>query len=141
MKPSIPLVVLVPALAAVLAGCSTVNSRIKDHQAAYDASPPSVQDKIRKGQVDVGFTQEQAAMALGRPDRIVTRKTASGERQTWIYGGNRARVGMGFGFGSWGGGPVAMGTSVGVEEPVGEYDPRMRVTFEQGQVVSVENRH
>ena len=65
-------------LAALLAACATPESRIRDNQAAFDAFPPSVQQKIRAGQADIGFTPEQVRMALGEPDHKYTRSSAEG---------------------------------------------------------------
>jgi|CXWL01.1.fsa_nt_gi hypothetical protein len=126
--------------AAALAGCSTVSSRIKKHQAAFDASSPEVQQKIRDRQVDVGFTQEQVAMALGRPDRTYTRKTSSSTQEVWAYGsGGGSSVGFGFGMAS-GWSPMYSG-GVGINSSDGGYyEDRIRVVFENGVVASVENR-
>lgn len=124
--------------AALLAGCSTINSRIQDHQAAFDASSPAVQRKIKAGQVDVGFTQEQAAMALGRPDRIFTTKTAARIREVWVYGAGGGGVRVGIGFASFGPhSAVGVGTAVGDGSGGGA---RLRVIFDGGVVTSVVTR-
>lgn len=128
------------AALALLAACAGVESRIKKHRAAFDASAPDVQEKIRQGRADVGFTREQAAIALGRPDRVYTRKTADSEQEVWSYGrGGGARPSIGFGFGVSGGGPGFYGGGVGVEQG---WDPgeRLRLAFENGRVVSVEDK-
>ena len=67
-------------IAAALAGCAGPRQRIKKHQAEFDSYTPEIQQKIRAGQVDVGFTDRQVALALGRPDRVYSRKTASADR-------------------------------------------------------------
>jgi hypothetical protein len=126
------------AALAALAACTSVNSRIRDHQAAFDAYPPGVRETIRRGGVDVGFTKEQTALSLGRPDRTYTRKTADGEREVWAYGVESAQPRVGFGFGLGMGGPVGIG--VGVSPDVQEGGANLRVVFENGAVVSVERR-
>lgn len=126
--------------AAVLAACSTPQSRIKKHQAQFDAYPPEVQQKIRDGQVETGFTFDQVELALGAPDRTFTESQPGREREIWSYGGNcEPRVGFGFGYGSWHRGGVGTGVSVGTG---GAYDcaDRIRVTFEGGRVVDVRRR-
>jgi hypothetical protein len=130
-------------LAAALAACAGPSSRIKKHQAEFDAYPADVQRKIRAGQVDVGFTDQQVALALGRPDRIYERKTANAQQEVWAYGGAYgSRVGVGFGLGM-GGGPgfYGGGGGVGVEtEPGIDHGERTRVVLQNGVVVAVESR-
>lgn len=71
--------------AAALVGCSTPASRIKKNPALFNSFPPEVQTKVSNGQVDVGFTKDMVAMALGRADRTYTRKTAAGSSEVWAY--------------------------------------------------------
>lgn len=129
------------ALAALLAACSSPASRIKKNQAAYDSWPPAVQESVRAGRADVGFTAEQVRVALGRPDRVYSRRTPEGSQEVWAWGGGGGpRTGVSFGFGSWGRGS---GTSVGVGVGSGgsdDPDDRARVVFQDGRVVSVETR-
>jgi hypothetical protein len=76
----------VAALAGVfLAGCSTVESRIKENPAAFASLDPQTQAEIRKGGVRVGFTTEMVYIALGRPDERSERVTAEGREEVWIY--------------------------------------------------------
>lgn len=127
-------------LIVLSAACSTVDSRIRRHQDAFDASSPEVQEKIRAGQVEVGFTQEQATMALGRPDRVSTRKTAIATQEVWAYGIDPVgpRVGLGFGMAYGGPGFLGMGTAIEGVSAGGE--ARLRVIFENGVAVSIESR-
>lgn len=124
------------ALAAVLAGCETTQSRIRRRRAEFDSYPPEIQKMIRDGRVEVGFTQEQAALALGRPDRIDSRETAQGVQEVWAYGVESAQVGFGFGLG----GPGYIGTGVDVAPAPSQGGARLRVTLQNGVVVSVERR-
>lgn len=126
------------ALAALLAACSSPASRIKKEQAAFDSWPAAVQASVKAGRADVGFTAEQVRVALGRPDRVYSRKTPEGAQEVWAWGGG-ARTGVSVGFGSWG---YGSGTSVGVGVGSGGDfpDDRVRVVFENGLVVSVEAR-
>lgn len=131
-------------LLAALAACQTPQSRIKKNQAAFDAYPPEVQTAIREGRADVGFTMEQAKMALGKPDRVYSQKTADTTREVWAYGiGGGPRVGLGFGMSSMSygnGGGSAYGSSVGVSSDLPDSHARVRYVFENGKVVSVERR-
>ncbi|MDD5658217.1 MAG: hypothetical protein PHF00_13280 [Elusimicrobia bacterium] len=124
----------VAGLAAVLSGCQTVSSRIRRNQAAFAASPPEVQEKIRHGVADIGFTSEQVYMALGKPDRVWSQKTAQAEQQVWVYGGESAVVGFGYGFAA---GPMGVGVGAAGEPRANT----MRITFENGRVVTVERRY
>ncbi len=128
-------------LLAALAACASPASRIKAHQAAFDAYPPETQRNIREGKAEIGFTREQVTMALGSPGRRYTRMTAGVDEEIWVYGaGSSARpsLGIGFGMGSYGmGGGVS--TGVGVESR-DDGDARVRVVFRDGAAVSVENR-
>src|SRR5688572_24003724 len=77
--------ILLPVTALILAGCSTVNSRINEHAAEYNHLDPDAQAKIRHGTIDVGFTPSMVYMALGEPDLKRHRTTNDGTSETWIY--------------------------------------------------------
>lgn len=128
-------------LAAALAACQTPATRIKKNQAVFDASPPEIQKAIREGRVEVGFTAAQAVMALGKPDRVYTQKTAAANQEFWEYGSGRGpNVGFGFGISSMGGGS-GFGTGVGVSSSdMGDPRARVRISLQNGVVASVERR-
>lgn len=65
-------------VAVLAAGCNTPGSRIKKNQALFDSFPPEVQAKVKDGQVDIGYTRPMVDIALGKPDRVYTRRTSSG---------------------------------------------------------------
>ncbi len=129
------IIALIPL--ALLAACSTPESRIADHRIAFEKYPAEVQQKIRAGQVDVGFTQEMVLMSLGEPDRKFTRKTEAGEVEVWGYHDNNPQFSFAFGLGS-GGRHSSMGG--GVEMSTGGYDPeeKIRVEFRAGLVTEVD---
>jgi outer membrane protein assembly factor BamE (lipoprotein component of BamABCDE complex) len=142
MKPRLPFLSCL-VLSLVVAGCSTVDSRIADNRAAFNTWPPAVQDKVVLGQIDVGFTTEQVRVALGEPDRVFTRTTADGTSQVWSYRDRGPRFGFGIGigtgsFGHRGGtfGGVSMGTGGGYHD-----DEKLGVVFDpSGKVASIETR-
>ena len=142
MKTRLPLLACV-ALGLMLAGCSTVDSRIAKNRAAFNTWPPAVQDKVVQGQIDVGFTYEQVRVALGEPDRVFNRTTADGTSQVWGYRDRGPRFGFGVGvgmgsFGRHGGsfGGVSMGTGTGYLD-----DEKMGVVFDpSGRVSAIETR-
>ena len=135
MRPILPLIALVSL--GLLAACSTPESRIAGSRVAFEQFPADVQQKIRAGQVDVGFTPEMVLMSLGEPARKFTRKTESGEVEVWGYHDNRPQFSFGLGLGS-GGRNSAVGGGVAVS--TGGYDPeeKVRVEFRDGRVTAVD---
>lgn len=125
---------------AVLAACSsTPASRIADHREAFRAYAPEVQQKIRAGRIDVGFTSEMVRLALGEPSRKFGRQTERGDTEVWVYHDDGPRFSFGFGLGTGGrhssmGGGLAMST--------GGYDPdeKMRVELRDGRVSEIDVR-
>ena len=142
MKTKLPKALCLLAALAV-AGCSTVDSRIAKNREAFNTWPPAVQDKVVVGQIDLGFTPEQVAVALGQPDRVFTRTTADGTSQVWSYRdrGPKFGFGVGVGMGSWGGRGGTFG-GVGINTGTGYHDDeKMGVVFDQsGRVSAIETR-
>jgi hypothetical protein len=135
----VPSFLLLLAFVALLAGCaSTPQTRISEHRELYRSFPSEVQRKVSAGQVDVGFTEEMVQLALGDPDRRVTRDTETGRDEVWVYANKEPRMSFGFGFGSYG---RRSGSSVGVSTSTGGYgrEERMRVVFRDGKVTAVES--
>ena len=132
------------ALALLLAGCNSLDSRIAKNRAAFDTWPPAVQGKVIKGQVDIGFTAEQVRVALGEPDRVFTRTTVDGTSEVWSYRdrGPHFSFGVGVGTGSFGRHSatsvgVGVGTNTGYRE-----DEKLGVVFDRnGRVERIEEAH
>ena len=72
-------------LGLALAGCSTVDSRIKEQSAVFQGLAPDAQQRIRQGQVAVGDTPDMVYMALGSADERQTKRDAQTSEETWIY--------------------------------------------------------
>jgi hypothetical protein len=96
-----------------LACASTPTSRIEDEQTLFDTYPTDVQEKIRAGQVDLGFDPQMVRMAMGDPDETSTETTEDGETLMWGYTRSRPGVSVGIGGGSFGGGG-GLGGGVGM---------------------------
>lgn len=125
-------------LVALLSACSTPDSRIDSNRAAFDQYPAAVQEKIRAGRVDVGFTPAMVRLALGEPNRTFTRKTETGEAEVWIYTDNKPAISFGIGYAS-GGSRSATGIGVGTSTGGREADEKARVEFRDGLVFAVES--
>lgn len=119
------------ALLAALA-CASPASRIADEQEAFDGYPPEVQERIRAGEIAVGFTEEQVRMALGEPDRKSQITGEDGVVDVWIWRRTTPGIGFGLGTGSYGG-RVGVGTGVTVGQGSRSED-EMVVEFVNGRV-------
>ena len=122
---------------ALLSACSTPETRIADRRAVFDALPAEVQQKIRGGKVEIGFTPDMVRMALGEPARIFMRQTETGATEVWIYHDEGPHFGLGIGIGSGGyhsavGGGLALLT--GADDP----DEKVRVVYRDGRVSEIE---
>lgn len=120
------------------AGCSTVDSRIKDNASVFNSLSPETQQKIRSGQVELGYTPEMVTMALGKPDRSYTRTNEKGTSEIWAYRDKKPTMSFGFGIGGGGGG-THVGSGIGITTGGDRYDDRLRVVFVDGKVSAVES--
>lgn len=73
------------ALVLLLAGCASPAYRIKKNPELFASFTPEVQEKVREGRIDIGFTRNMVLIALGPPARIYTRTTSGGETEIWSY--------------------------------------------------------
>lgn len=132
--------IILAAALPVAGGCSSPRSRIRREPEKFASYPAEAREKIRSGQVDIGFDQDMVWMALGKPRRRFTRTTREGVYETWVYGrGGRPGSGVGFSIGAasgGGGGVYGGGVSVGSG---GSYVDELRVVFQEGRVVAVES--
>ena len=74
----------------LLAGCatSTVDSRKKERQAAYNAISPEDKELVDKGQIQTGMSQDVVYIAWGRPSQILQNQEGNSGMQTvWLYEG------------------------------------------------------
>ena len=137
-SPSLLLCVITSAL--LLGGCaSTPQDRISQNRALYESFPAEVQRKVSAGQVDVGFTPDMVILALGKPERKLTRAEAGGESEVWVYIKSKPQFsfGVGVGGGSYSGGGYS-GGGVGVSTSTLPNDEYMRVVFVGGKVSAIE---
>jgi len=74
-------------LAACLAGCSgtTLEGRIAQRQAAFDAYPAETQARLLRGQIRLGDDMDAVWMVYGTPGEKIRRTDANGLTEVWIY--------------------------------------------------------
>jgi hypothetical protein len=71
--------------AAGLTGCSTFNSRAQQKAAVYNTLAPQTQQRLEKGKISIGDTQDMVFIALDTPDAKRDITTANGAESVWIY--------------------------------------------------------
>lgn len=124
--------------ASLLSGCASKPADRVEKKAALVASWPSdIQNKVKAGQVEVGYTKDQVWVALGDPDRIYTRTSTEGNTEVWAYLSHAPKFSFGVGVGSAGGGS-AMGGSVMVSPGQDHDDELKRVIFRNDLVQALE---
>ncbi len=70
----------------LLAGCAGgPEARIRRNPEVFAGFPPEIQEKVRRGEIELGFTPAMVQMAVGRPQRVNRRLTASGAAEIWVY--------------------------------------------------------
>ena len=69
----------------VLAGCATPEARIQKNPELFASLAVSDQQAIKEGRAALGFTPEMVKLALGDPDRVLTKTDASGVSEVWRY--------------------------------------------------------
>lgn len=131
-----------PVCAALflITSCSTPETRIPKHQAAFDSWPADIRENVKAGRVVVGYMPEMVVVALGEPDSVFTATSPQGAPvEIWGYLDNSPSWSIGVGMGS-ANGSSAVGTSVGVSSQNWGPNEKTRVTFEAGRVVAVQQR-
>ena len=68
-----------------LAGCQTIESRIKEKPDVFANADKATQDKVKQGIIDLGYTEDLVYLALGAPDQNRETVTATGKSVTWVY--------------------------------------------------------
>jgi hypothetical protein len=131
---------LLPILLLVLAGCATTPAeRINRNPSAFGSWPPEVRVVVRAGKVAIGFTPDQVRMALGDPDRVITRTTDQGPSEVWVYHGHGPMITVGVGI-MGGGGSTRVGGATEVSSGGRDSGDLLRVSFKDGRVSAVEQR-
>ncbi|MBI1374937.1 MAG: hypothetical protein GC159_19640 [Phycisphaera sp.] len=132
------LVVLLAA--ATLGGCAanTPAKRIEKEPDVFAALPADVQDKVRQGIIDIGFTRDAVRLAKGRPNRVYSRTDKTGANdEVWAYTreDTRTRTGVTVGVGGGSDG-VGGGVTIG-NRGYDDYE-YLRVVFTADRVTAIE---
>jgi outer membrane protein assembly factor BamE (lipoprotein component of BamABCDE complex) len=84
-KSSFSLAAVALAAAFCFSGCDTFNSRAREKSAVYNSLPASTQQRLERGKINVGDTQDMVYIALGNPEEKRDVTTASGTQTVWVY--------------------------------------------------------
>ena len=127
-----------------LAGCATPARRIQQNPQLFASFPAEVQQNVRQGRIELGYTQDMVLIALGQPDRVYARASVGHTNAVWSY--VSARLATDYRPMS---APVVLRDSRGrlrVVDELGWYDmrreqeyERLRVELESDKVVAVEH--
>ena len=139
MKPPLIFFSVLALLAAP--ACSTIRSRVAENRAEVETWPAGVQQKVGAGEIEPGYTPTQVSVALGEPDATLTRTSADGTADVWVYYDHGPTFGFGLGVGA-SRGSAGYGGGVGMDAgagggPIHAKEVR-RVVFERGVVSAVE---
>ena len=134
----------VALLLLLLAGCATTPAqRIQKNQELFDTLPVAEQARIRGGQIALGYTADMVRIALGDPQRQLTRRAPGGESTIWLYVDTlrryeRQRADIDGLLVSGPGGMRSIGGSAWVNVLQEREVFRIRVEFQQGLVTAIE---
>ena len=77
------------ALSACMTAQQLRDRRIASSQEIFNSFSTEIQQKIRDGQIELGFSEEMVRLAWGMPDMTYTRTTDQGEATVWTYSKTR----------------------------------------------------
>jgi len=69
----------------ILSGCNTPSQRIKQHRDTFETLDSDVQQNVRRGRVEIGYSKEAVRIALGEADRTYRRTTSEAQAEVWSY--------------------------------------------------------
>lgn len=71
--------------AFAVTGCDTFAHRAREKSATYEQLDPGTQQRLKRGDINVGDNADMVYIALGQPDERRTVTTADGQGDLWIY--------------------------------------------------------
>ncbi|MDL5050037.1 hypothetical protein QQ054_28925 [Oscillatoria amoena NRMC-F 0135] len=69
----------------ILQGCSTIQSRMRERQGAFNALPPEEKKLVQQGVIKTGMNQDAVYIAMGNPSRALAKSVKGVEYSSWIY--------------------------------------------------------
>jgi outer membrane protein assembly factor BamE (lipoprotein component of BamABCDE complex) len=72
-------------IAVAFSACTTTEHRISKNPDLFNRLTPEQQTMIKEGKVGLGFDKDMVYLAVGEPDRKITRTEASGSTEIWSY--------------------------------------------------------
>ena len=72
-------------VAVLLAGCSTFERRAGERSATFNQLDETTRQRLKDRDITVGDTQDMVYIALGVPDEKRDRISVDGSETTWIY--------------------------------------------------------
>ncbi len=66
-------------------GCSTIESRMREKQGAFNALSPEEKQLVQKGVIKTGMNQDAVYIALGTPSRSLAKSVKETVYTSWIY--------------------------------------------------------
>jgi hypothetical protein len=102
------------SLTLFVTGCTTVQTRLAEHQEAFHAMSPSDQALVQQGKIREGMSHDAVYIAWGSPSQRIPGRFRGHIVETWIYDATAAGdyggpflygypYGYGIGYGFWGG--------------------------------------
>ena len=76
------LVLILLSSVLLLAGCSTVDARIKQRSSYFYSLDTKTQERLKKGEIHIGDTTDMVFIAVGHPDRVHEKTTSAGQETT-----------------------------------------------------------
>lgn len=79
--------ILVAGLATAVAftGCNTFSSRAREKSETFESLAPAEQQRLQRGTINVGDTEDMVYIALGYPDERRNISNADGTQNVWSY--------------------------------------------------------
>ena len=145
MKNSLIPVCLAALTAAFgLSGCDTFQSRAEQKSSTYNSLPSGTQQRLQKGMINPGDSQDMVYIALGTPEEKRDITTTAGGQTVWIYRTYWEQY-EGTAWAGWHRVIVPAGRGYAIyHEPISQdvysthVDEVIRVTFTNGVVSTVE---
>lgn len=77
------------ALASCITSQQLRDRRIAANPETFNSFSPEIREKVRVGQIEMGFTEEMVRLAWGNPHQIYARTTEKGNAVVWTYSRTR----------------------------------------------------